>query len=173
MNTANLALIAILLLILIAATFLLFERWTKQRNRELMFQLKIDNNKAMAPLRISACERLVVMLERITPASIVMRNKMATNSGMMQLEIIRAVREEFEHNVSLQLYVSVSTWEKIKTAKDDTLEIVKAAYTRVKPDAPSVELSREIFKLESATGNSSIRQAIAAVRFEIDNHFPG
>ncbi|MDZ4822854.1 MAG: hypothetical protein SH856_05300 [Flavobacteriales bacterium] len=170
-STANLAMLAIILLILIAATYLLFERWAKFKDREWMFQLKSENNKAMAPLRISACERLVVMLERITPTSIVMRHNNASTSGMLQLELVRAIREEFEHNVSLQMYVSLYTWEKIKRAKDDTVDLVKVAFTKVRPEAPAMDLSREIFKLEAAVGNASIKDAVGAIRGEIERHF--
>lgn len=161
----------IVLIVLIAALFLFFERWTKHREREWMFLLKAENNKAMAPLRISAIERLVVMLERITPTSLVMRHSGASSSGVLQLELVRAIREEFEHNVSLQMYVSSWCWERIIKAKEDTAELVKVAFTRVAPDAKAMELSREIFRLEAAVGNASIKDALAALRAEIEKGY--
>ncbi|MBL7942531.1 MAG: hypothetical protein JNM00_07180 [Flavobacteriales bacterium] len=161
----------IVLIILVAAAFMFFERWTRHKEREWMFLLKAENNKAMAPLRISAIERMVVMLERITPTSLVMRHNSAASSGMLQLELVRAIREEFEHNVSLQMYVSSWCWDRIKRAKDDTTELVKVAFTRVAPESKAMELSREIFKLEAAVGNSSIKEAMAALRSELERNY--
>ncbi|MFM9004957.1 MAG: hypothetical protein ACKOSR_05570, partial [Flavobacteriales bacterium] len=71
-----------------------------------MFILKQDNNKARAPLRISAYERVIVMLERSTPQAMVMRlSSTASNAAYLHLDLSKALREEFEHNISLQMYV--------------------------------------------------------------------
>lgn len=142
------------------------------RERQWAFTLKQDNNKALAPLRVSAYERITIMLERITPQSLVMRHNIgASSAAMLQMELIRSIREEFDHNVSLQIYVSADCWEKVKRAKEETAELIKVAFTRVKPESTPMELSREILKLESAVGNSAIREAIHAVRVEMARHF--
>ena len=167
-----LAITAFIVLILVVFIYLLFERYSRLKEREWAFALKQDNNKALASLRISAYERLVVMLERSIPSAMVMRlSGTVPNAGALQLELIRAVREEFDHNISLQMYVSEYCWKKVNKAREETSELIRVAFTQVKPEAPSMELSREIFKLESATGNAAIREAIAAIREEMARHF--
>jgi hypothetical protein len=97
-----------------------------------------------------------------------MRQSIASvSAGSLQLELIRSVREEFEHNVSLQIYVSNETWELVKDAKEEVLEIIKEAYTRVTPVSNGMDLSREIFKLEAAVGNTKIRKAIESIKAEL------
>jgi hypothetical protein len=162
---------------LIIAAILIFiyflqDKWLKHRERSWALVLKQDNNKALATYRITAYERIVIMLERITPTSLVMRQSAgARTAALLQLELIKSIREEFEHNVSLQVYVSPETWEKVKSAKEETTELVKMAYTRVRPENSGIELSHEIFKLEAATGNAAIRDAIAAVKTEMKRYF--
>ena len=150
----------------------LFNKWMKYRERAWAFTLKQDNNKALAPLRISAYERIVVMLERITPQSLVMRHNSGTSSAaFLQMDIIRGLREEFEHNVSLQMYVSPECWEKVKHAREETAELVKVAFTKVRPESSAMDLSREILKLEATVGNSAIREALLGVRMEMARYF--
>ncbi len=162
------AIIATVIIIVVT----LFNKWLKQKERAWAFVLKQDNNKAMAPLRISAYERLVVMLERISPQSLVMRHSMnSSNATYLQMELIKSLREEFEHNISLQMYVSADTWEKIKRAKEETSELIKVAFTRVKHDGSAMELSREILQLEATVGNSAIREAILGIRIEMTKYF--
>ena len=159
-------------LVFAAIVYIILQRYLKHREREWTFILKQDNNKAIAPLRITACERCVVMLERITPTSLVMRHNMrGASAAMLQLELIKSIREEFEHNVSLQIYVGPECWEKIRRAKDETIELIKVAFTRVNPESNAIELSGEIFKLEASVGNSAIRDAITGVRVEMARHF--
>jgi len=167
-----------LIILLLTAVLLIFsikillDRWIGHKEREWAFLLKVDNNKAIAPLKISACERLVVMLERISPTPLVLRQRVSgSTAAMLQLELIKAIREEFEHNVSLQLYVSTECWDRVKHAKDETTELVKIAFTRVKPESMGMELGNEIFKLEAATGNSAIKDAIAAVKADMGRYF--
>ncbi|MEY3399346.1 MAG: hypothetical protein RL220_1940, partial [Bacteroidota bacterium] len=135
---------------------------------EWQWLMKIDQNKALTPLRVTACERLVIMLERIHPDSLVLRQNVVTGTAaMLQLELIKSIREEFEHNVSMQLYVTDETWTRVKAARESITEIVREAFTRVRPESTAMDLSREIFKQSAASGTDAIRVALHAVRQEL------
>lgn len=158
--------------VLIFITVYFFNTWIKHRERAWMFALKQDNNKALAPLKISAYERIIVMLERSTPQAMVMRlSPTSSNAAYLHLDLSKALREEFEHNISLQMYVSDECWNKVKRAREETGELYKVAFTRVKADSPASEYAREILHLEATVGNSAIREAIMAVRNEMGRHF--
>jgi hypothetical protein len=170
-------LLLLMLEILAAGAFIsvmiyLFNAWIKHRERAWMFTLKQDNNKALAPLRISAYERIIVMLERITPQAMVMRvSATSSNAAFLHIDLTKELREEFEHNISLQMYVSDECWNKVKRAREETGELYKVAFTRVKTDGSAAEYAREILHLEATVGNSAIREAIVAVRAEMGRHF--
>jgi hypothetical protein len=156
----------------ISVMIYLFNAWIKHRERAWMFTLKQDNNKALAPLRISAYERIIVMLERIRPQAMVMRvSATSSNAAFLHIDLTKALREEFEHNISLQMYVSDECWNKVKRAREETGELYKVAFTRVKADSSAAEYAREILHLEATVGNSAIREAVVAVRAEMGRHF--
>src|SRR5690606_16225757 len=97
----TLLIIAAILLIVVV----LFNKWLKHKERSMAFALKQDNNKALASLRVTAYERITIMLERMTPQALVMRiSPTAATAGNLQMQLIKAIREEFDHNVSLQIY---------------------------------------------------------------------
>lgn len=157
---------------LVSIIIYLFNTWIKHRERAWVFILKQDNNKALAPLRISAYERIIVMLERITPQAMVMRiSANSTHAAYLHMDLAKALREEFDHNISLQMYVSDECWAKVKRAREETAELYKIAFTRVKTDSSAAEYAREILHLEAAVGNSAIREAVVAVRAEMGKHF--
>ena len=157
---------------IVAIGVYLFKMWIRHRERAWMFALKQDNNKALAPLRISAYERIIVMLERITPQAMVMRlSPTVNNAAYLHLDLSKALREEFDHNISLQMYVSEECWNKVKRAREETGELYKIAFTRVKADTSSSDYAREILHLEATVGNSAIREAIVAIRLEMARHF--
>jgi hypothetical protein len=152
--------------------YVLFKAWLKQQERKWAFTLKQDNNKALAALRITAYERLTVMLERIVPQALVMRhNTGGLSAQSLQLDLVRAVREEFEHNVSLQIYVSPECWERVVAAKEETAQLIKIAFTRLPAGHSALELSGEILRIEAEVGNPAIRNAIQAIRLEMAKYY--
>lgn len=150
----------------------MFQSWLTLQERKWVFQLKADNNKALSNLRLSACERVIIMLERITPTSLVMRQTMTGKTcSTLQLELLRSIREEFELNVSLQMYVSEQTWSDIKNAKEDVVDLIRQAALEVDPSSPAMLLSQKIFNFETVTNNESIKRALSSIRREIESRY--
>jgi hypothetical protein len=89
-------------------------------------------------------------------------------AAQLQFEITKSIREEYEHNIGLQLYVDAQTWQAIVFAKDSTLELFKSAFQHVGPEASSIELSNIIFQLESETKNLVIQIALGKLKEEMD-----
>jgi hypothetical protein len=171
-NAFILALVVSAFILTLVLAYRMFQSWIFHKEKDWAFQLKAENNKALSSLRLTACERVIIMLERITPTSLVMRqNVSGKTAGALQLELIKSIREEFELNVSLQMYVSEPTWNSVRAAKDEVIELVRIAFTKVTPDSPAMELSREIFLLEAQTNNGTIKAALAAIRREIESRY--
>ncbi|MDG1261993.1 MAG: hypothetical protein P8H59_05375 [Flavobacteriales bacterium] len=154
-------------LLVFVTAYIFFNNMRKDQRDFQTAQIKIELLKQSLPLQLKAYERLTIMLERITPSNLVMRiNRGSMNGSQLQLELLKAIREEYEHNISMQVYVSDGAWEMTRIAKEETLQLIKIAATKVGPEGSSMQLSKEIFDLENKTGNSAIKQAIKALRNE-------
>ncbi len=149
-----------------------FDRMTSIKKDKLKADQNSSRLKVILPLKISAIERLIVMMERLRPTSMVMRlNKGAMTSGQLHLELSKALRQEFEHNVSLQMYVTDRSWEVLVSAKEETLQLYKVAASRCKPTESALVLCEEIFSLEKQVGNSGIELALKVLKAEIRAEF--
>lgn len=124
--------------------------------------------KIVLPLKLKAYERLIIFMERMKPNSMIMRlNSPNFKSGQFQLECLKNIREEFEHNLSMQMYVSENTWRHVKAAKEETLELIKIAGSKVAPGASNMDLAKAILELESETKNTHIDLAINLLKAEV------
>lgn len=85
--------------------------------------------------------------------------------------MIRNIREEFDHNVSLQMYVSEHTWANIQQAKSDILELFKVSYSKVNPTDNAMYLSNFVMEMEAAVGNPAIENALRSLRIEMMTHY--
>ena len=130
----------------------------------------IDNHndisyKTILPLKIQAYERLMLYLERIQFPMLVKRiysPGMSLNSFHVSLN--QSVREEFEHNMAQQLYVSPTAWQAVNSALDDVLRQINDTFGQLPQDCESATAAQQIIKLD----NSMIASAIARIKFEFD-----
>jgi|694.fasta_scaffold97983_2 hypothetical protein len=171
---ASLTFLLVALCIVITGTlvFFLLEKQHKHNENRWNAELRKANASALASLRLSAYERLIVMLERSRPSSVVLRsNRSGMTCTLLQLEMIRNIREEFDHNVSLQMYVSEHTWASIQQAKSDISELFKVSYSKVNPDDNSMYLSNFVLEMEATVGNPAVENALRMLRIELMTHY--
>ena len=71
------------------------------------------------------------------------------SAKMLQNEMLKAIREEFDHNLSQQIYISEGAWNLIKNAKDEMNKFISAAGDGLGDDVSSIEFSRRIFSAAS------------------------
>jgi len=71
------------------------------------------------------------------------------DAKMLQTEMSRAIREEFDHNLSQQLYVSEGAWELIKNAKEEMIRLISATGESMPKSSTGIEYSRKLFQTAS------------------------
>ena len=109
----------------------------------------LEFKKAMATqtlsLRLQAYERLVLFIERINPGNMLLRmNATAYSAHELYGLIVEDIRNEYQHNITQQIYVSSRAWGVIKHVKEDTLGIVNSAIRSLPETATGLDLSKAI-----------------------------
>ena len=61
-------------------------------------ELILGNQKIITPIKLQAYERLVLLLERLSPDSLIMRvSKLDMTSKQLHTTLLSTIRSEFEH----------------------------------------------------------------------------
>ena len=142
------------------------ENETKKREAEQ----KIENAKITVPLRIQAYERLVLLLERISPDSLLLRVQTPQmTAGLLHQELLITIRAEFEHNLSQQIYVSQASWTAVKLAKDNLVRLINEEASKVAAVAPATALSEAILTTYVNQQNNPIQTALALLKKDAEN----
>jgi len=80
--------------------------------------MKAKTRKKFWSWELQAYERLILLMERITPDNLIMRiDSTGMNTNEFHLELLSNIRAEFDHNISQQLYVSDLVWQDVYNAK--------------------------------------------------------
>ena len=159
-------------LVMFVALYFVMNRFLETEHRKQLMMLRKENNTVTTPLRLQAYERLVLFLERISMDKLVLRvSKSGMSAKMLKSELLITIQQEFEHNLTQQLYISNSSWENVTQAKDESLKIVRIAASKVSPDANAVQLGQKIFEIMVNLEKSPAQIAILILKKEIRQLF--
>jgi hypothetical protein len=109
---------------------------------------KRESQGLTTPIRLQAYERLTLFLERITPGNLISRvHKSGMSAKLLQAELLKAIRTEYEHNLAQQIYISPGAWELIKNAKEETIKLINTAAINVSDEASGVDLGKLVLEV--------------------------
>ncbi len=128
----------------------------------------MKNHEVLLPVKLQAYERLILFMERIHPNQLVLRmNKPGLNAGQFQSLLIKSIRDEYEHNISQQLYVSDKAWSKVNLAKEECLKQINFAASKINSQAQGAELGAILIQNFSQINPSPISEAIRQLKFDV------
>ncbi len=153
-------------LIIFAIVYFLLKEFFFQESKRRERSSTNESVKITLPLRLQAYERIVLFLERITPNHLVTRlldNNMTAREFHRLL--VKTINEEFNHNISQQLYISSGAWELVKSAKEKTITQVNSTFAALGDYATALDLSQKI--LETNLEEMVTAKALAYIKDEV------
>lgn len=134
--TISLIVSSVALLISMITFFL----WNRSRSKK-----PEENSFSTRPLQLQAYERLVLLAERLSIPNLVSRaSQQDLGLRDMQLLLLESIKQEFEYNVSQQIYVSPVAWEAVRNLKEQNMLIINQVAASIPPDAKGIELNRRL-----------------------------
>ncbi|WP_400073190.1 hypothetical protein [Zobellia russellii] len=146
-------------------TFYFFKLHTKNEDGRRRFLLHKDSQKNTIPVRLQAYERMALFLERIAIPSLVVRvAPKSSDKNAYESLLIKSVENEFEHNLSQQIYMTDECWNVIKAAKSATVQMIRKA---AMSETDSADKLREDILTETMEKQSPSATALSFIKKEI------
>ena len=175
MIESNYGLIAVIFALLLAGVLVFL--FLKQR-REMK---ALQANQPLAPaanantdtagtrqLQLAAYERLILLTDRIALPNLIQRvNVPDLTARDMQSLLTQSIRQEFEHNITQQIYVSPDAWDAVRNYKEQNLLIVNQVSSFLPPEATGTDLNKALLDLLVQNPKASLQNVISdALSFE-------
>jgi len=123
-------------------SFYFFKMHTANEDNRRLYQLKLENQKVSLPIRLQAFERMTLYLERISMGKLLLRMKPKSNDLKAYEDmLVQTIDQEFDHNLSQQIYLTPECWNVIKTSKNATIGIIRK--TAKKEDVTNADELRQ------------------------------
>jgi hypothetical protein len=151
--------------------YFLFKNFFDFQYRIKAIENKQNDRKITVPLRLQSYERLSLFCERISIPNLIMRLRSQDgNAQSLRYALMIAIQQEFEHNVSQQVYVSDQLWQIIRLTKENMLGIVNEVASKTDNNANSEILIDALFKYLDEN-QSPTDTALSAIRQEAGDLF--
>jgi hypothetical protein len=159
-------------LVVMATAYYILKVFLESEEKKREKDIKMAGYKIITPIRLQAYERLVLFLERISPESLIMRlHQTGLTPAQLQSILLQNVREEFEHNLSQQVYVSSQAWELIRTAREDIIKLVNTAAAKLNEKATATDFCQKIFELSLSENKLITKTALEFLKNEVRQVF--
>ena len=145
-----------------------FLNHTRNEERKLKLSMLKENQKQALPIKLQAYERMTLFLERLNPSNLLLRVTSINNDkDAYVISLINTIEQEFEHNLSQQIYISDKCWSVIVASKNATAQIIKKTSEDISIKSAQ-ELREAILKkmLEVAPPSKT---ALAFIKDEVKN----
>lgn len=135
---------------IVAVVYFFLTKQGEKEVRYLQMELKKQRQEFFLPGRLEAYQRAILLMERIHPNNLVMRMH---NPGLpakaLQAEFLKSIREEFNHNVAQQLFVSPKAWEMMRNSREDVVKLINLAGDQMSATSTGLDLSAKILEMLS------------------------
>lgn len=157
-----------------AVAYLIINKFVENEQKKSLLELKkIQESeilKVVNPIRLQAYERLALFLERISPNSLVLRcYQPGMDIKLLQGVMTKNIRDEFEHNLSQQVYVSTEAWSRIKEAKEEMINLINSAAVRLPEGSDPMSLAGAVF--ENSAKQNPLDAALEFLKNELQKNF--
>jgi hypothetical protein len=156
--------------LMLLLTYLLLSSFVDNEEKRRQFYLRKNLQKKALPMRFQAYERIIVLLERISPNRLVLRVKPGS-LDIANYRKVDAVRDEFDYNISQQVYVTDSAWNHVVSAKSQVVSLINKTAAELGAEATSADLSRKLIELEMMGDIFPTKAAILLLKHEAARNF--
>ena len=120
-------------------------------------------------LKLQAYERLILLANRIALPHLIVRLQQEGKSNAslsatdQQLLLVATIKEEFEHNVTQQLYVSKMAWDAVTNFKEKNILLIHQAAVTLPVGAGAGELNRLLISFLANDVSGDMHQLVSEV----------
>lgn len=159
-------------LIVLYAVHLVVRSFMQKQLEEYQMSIRQKNQEIITPIRLQAYERVCLLLERISPNNIIPRlNEKGMTAKDLQGILVSEIREEYNHNLSQQVYISEDAWSYVSGAVEQLVSTINGSGNEMNIDATSIDLARSILEKSVGSEQDPVKSALRFVKNEIKEIF--
>lgn len=151
-----------------AIVFVILNKMLKAEDARRNFELRKLASQSITPAKLRAYERMVIFLERVEPEAILTRGNIHEMTALqLQKSLIQQIKQEWEHNLSQQLYIRDDTWTMVSNAKESLIQLINTCAAEVTLDSTALEYAKHIIETYSKSPKTPSSAAMSMLKGDL------
>lgn len=158
--------IGALLIALVLGGSLAYIFWRERAKAKRPVSAAPARDQSVQPLQLQlqAYERLILLTERIALPNVISRtNQPGVAVKDMQMMLVQTIKQEFEYNISQQIYVTSEAWDAVRNLKDQNIHIINQVASFMPADASGTDLNRQILEMIVQNPKATLHNVVEEV----------
>lgn len=123
-----------------------------------------NDQSATKTIRLQAYERLTLLVDRIALPNLISRvSQGGISAREMQMLLTRNIKEEFDYNITQQIYVSPDAWNAVKNLKEQNMLIVNQLASTLPPNATGLDLNKFLLEYLMHDKKGQLHEVVSEV----------
>ena len=158
MDNTTLLLCGVIALLL--GGFLAYLFWQQRKSADT----ETKDASSTRSLRLQAYERLTLLVDRIALPNLISRvNQGGITARDMQLLLTRSIKEEFDYNITQQIYVSADAWNAVKNLKEQNMLVVNQLANALPGHATGLDLNKLLLEFLMKDKKGNLHEVVSEV----------
>lgn len=156
-NSSNIVL-GILAVLLVAFVYYLFTNRSKDGETK---EAATDSTRQM---QLAAYERLILLVDRISLPNLISRlNQPGATAKEMQHLLVQSIKQEYDYNISQQIYVSADAWSALKNLKEQNILVINQYANTLPPQATGLDLNKFLLEYLMNDKKGALHEVVSEV----------
>jgi hypothetical protein len=132
-------------LVVALVVYIMMDKHQNNVYRMKLLEMKSEHSKDIVPLKLQAYERLTLFIHRVSPENLIPRvTQPSMTANQLKMALLHNIQEEFEHNITQQVYVSPGVWAAVTAFKNSFGNLVHAKARELDGNAVAYDLGKLI-----------------------------
>jgi hypothetical protein len=151
------------IVVVLAIAFAAFV-WTQKKSSGQKKGGNESMDNTTRALQLQAYERLTLLVDRIALPNLISRvNQNGISAREMQLLLTRGLKDEFDYNISQQIYVTPDAWTAVKNLKEQNMLVVNQLASALPPNATGLDLNKLLLEYLMTDKKGQLHEVVSEV----------
>lgn len=161
MNTTVVILVSIIIIFI--AIFVAFVLMKDKKNDPKATDEE-STDTTTRTMRLQAYERLTLLVDRIALPNLISRvNQNGVSAREMQMLLTRGLKEEFDYNITQQIYVSADAWNAVKNLKEQNMLVINQLASALPANATGLDLNKLLLEYLMTDKKGQLHEVVSEV----------
>jgi hypothetical protein len=142
-----------------------------QESEKRRMETNKKQQEILMPLRLQAYERMTLFCSRIELGQLMFRLQENQKAKAFRYLLIANIEEEFNHNITQQVYMTDELWKMLQLAKTEAIKILEHVGKEVDPEASAQDFVNAALRYLDKEPQLGFIQAQIGIKKEVQSLF--